>query len=180
MRKVILSWALLLGLVGVFQPAKADFRSGSCALSMNFTFNPPLKLGAGPAGSKTFTLAYSSISPHCFVSPTQVTDPLIRTSWGTVNGGEATTNGLTWTCGSFLGTALWAQNFNPGLSVPPANATMTMSVGQGATIIISSNLSSFQGIIEIAGVPPVTQCNGAGLASFNATGAMVFHDPTVP
>jgi len=181
MRKVLVSWALLLGVLGVFQPAKADFRGGVCALNMHFTFNPPLQFGTGPAGPKTWTLTFNSVGPaNCVISPTQVGDALVRTSSGNVIGGEATGNGLAWTCQSILADALWSQDFVPYMPVPPSNATLAFSVGQGATIVISSNVSSLQGFIHIDSVPPASQCAGAGLASFNATGVEELHDPELP
>jgi hypothetical protein len=148
---------------------------------MRFTFSPALKFAIGPAGSKTWTLSFASVGPaNCFISPTQVGDTLIRTTSGYVVGGEGTSNGLTWTCESLIGDALWQQDFVPSMVVPPANATLAFSVGQGAMILISSNVSSFQGIIHINSVPPASQCQGAGLASFNATGVMELHDPELP
>jgi hypothetical protein len=178
MRKAIVSWTLLLSLVGVFQPAKADFRSGLCALSMHFQFSPALKLGGAAAVPKSWTLDYNSVT--CLVSPTQVGDALIRSSWGHVVGDEGTGNGLAWTCEALLGDALWSQGFDPFMPVPPARATLALSAGQGATIIISSNTTSFQGIITVDSVPSLAQCAAAGLDDFNATGIMVFHDPELP
>lgn len=172
MRRAAVVTAVLVAVSGFMPTSSADIWTGSCALTLKFSFDSPVR----SVTAKVLTApgyAISATAGTCVVS-LDFLNPLRSTSIG--GGGSS----VMWTCESVLGSGSWDQSWSPD---PPAVSGFHILSGSwGAwTLVVNDGSLNFAGTISLTLHPldaaKTVQCVTSGITSVRMTGVMVFEDP---
>lgn len=172
-RRIPLVAALLL-LIPLAAPAEAGIWTGSCPVSVQVSFNSPIRLADTHPG---YSISMSSFLPDtCVVT----LDPLapLRSTGGGGNGSST-----LWSCSSVLASGSWSQSWTGDTSNPPSvsgSHVITGTWDDWVLEIVNPSLS-FTGVAHLR-LAPIEQlktlnCATGSVSSISMVGVLVFQDP---
>ena len=181
-------WLIVLSAVAVLSSlapnADATVWTGTCALSLTFTFNQPVRSASAGVRSPSYSIQandardldpLSAGTQGCTINASPL-DPFRATGAG----GEG--NSVVWTCESAAGTGSWEQSWDPDPASTSGTHAITGTWGNWVMEVNSFALN-FAGVINLSLDPSeatkLSACETTGISSIRMVGIMQFQDPAV-
>ena len=176
---------LAVSLLSALAPrADATIWTGSCALSLTFTFDQPVRAANWGVRSPSYTVEandardldpLSAGTQGCTINASPL-DPFRATA--AAGNGTAT----VWTCESTFGSGSWDQSFDPDPASTSGGHVITGTWGDW-TMEVNSFALDFAGVINLTIDPSeaakLATCETSGISSIRMVGTMHFQDPSV-
>lgn len=173
---------MALLMLGWVAPAQAFPYTGSCALTLTFSFSSPVHGAAGSVSRPGFSI---SVSPTTDLNPlTGAWEPCLisfsginpwRTTWVTAGGSSG-----AWTCEATLADGSWNQGWTPSPDYMDGNFVLTGGPDGWTMVIHNDPYLSFFGKMELTVHPDdatkLAACETTGISTLKLTGTLTFQD----